>query len=179
MLLRWGQAVSFLRSLYRRGAPRERIGEFCGRRQIMSWRIARCKKSGRCPEWSSYATAPRKVVRIWGMLANGKLYVKVVPARGGHAHQEARPDHPEGVPEVDQGRVLEGLLGRLSSGFKSKAGCWCGSHPSDLQARPAVGVSKGAPGAQSSTGYPLDLEARPVVGAAAILRIYRQGRLLV
>ena len=67
-----------------------------------------------------------------------------------------------GVPEVDQGRVLEGLLGRLSSGFKSKAGCWCGSHPSDLQARPAVGVSKGAPGAQSSTGYPLDLEARPV-----------------
>ena len=102
MLLLWGQAVSFLRSLYRRGAPRERIGEFCGRRQIMSWRIARCKKSGRCPEWSSYATAPRKVVRIWGMLANGKLYVKVVPARGGHAHQEARPDHPEGVPEVDQ-----------------------------------------------------------------------------
>ena len=90
---------------------------------------------------------------------------------GGHAHQEVRPDHPEGVPEVDQGRVLEGLLGRLSSGFKSKAGCWCGSHPSDLQARPAVGVSKGAPGAQLSAGYPLDLEARPVVGAAAILRI--------
>ena len=54
------------------------------------------------------------------------------------------------------------VVDRLSSGFRSKAGCWCGSHPSDLEARPAVGVSKGAPGAQSSTGYPLDLEARPV-----------------
>ena len=54
------------------------------------------------------------------------------------------------------------VVDRLSSGFRSKAGCWCGSHPSDLEARPVVGVSKGAPGARMSTGYPLDLEARPV-----------------
>ena len=30
-----------------------------------------------------------------------------------------------------------------------------------------------------SAGYPLGSKARPVVGAAAILRIYKQGRLLV
>ena len=33
-----------MRSLCRRGAPRECIGELCRRRQVRSWRTARCKK---------------------------------------------------------------------------------------------------------------------------------------
>ena len=105
----------------------------------MSWRIARCKKSGRCPEWSSYATAPRKVVRIWGMLANGKLYVTVVPAKGVMPIKKCAPTIQKECPKWIKDAFWKGC----------------------------------------SAGYPLDSKARPVVGAAAILRIYKQGRLLV
>ena len=140
----------------------------------MSWWIARCKKSGRCPEWSSYATAPRKVVRIWGMLANGKLYVTVVPAKGVMPIKKCAPTIQKECPKWIKDAFWKGCSAYLVQAHERclwNDKCKDANKKAGTSARPADWLAGRLAGWLLSTGYPLDLEARPVVGAAAILRI--------
>ena len=108
------------------------------------------------------------------MLANGKLYVTVVPAKGVMPIKKCAPTIQKECPKWIKDAFWKGCPAYLVQDHERclwNDKCKDANKKAGTSARPADWLAGRLAGWLLSTGYPLDLEARPVVGAAAILRI--------